>query len=73
MDELKELSYNSENHTLAIRGAPTSPQRCLLAWEARLEAHPDQEFHEYILWGIREGFRVGFRKSGHLKSAKANL
>ena len=73
MDELIELSYNSENYTLAIKGPLTSPQRCLLACEARLEAHPDHEFRKYILRGIREGFRVGFRKSGHLKSAKANL
>ena len=54
MDELKELSYNSENHTLVIKGAPTSPQRCLLACEARLEAHPDKEVPQLHSEGASE-------------------
>ena len=45
--------------------------------EAGLMSHPDQEFASYILWGIEQGFRVGFdanrtqlrQRSGNLLSA----
>ena len=29
-------------------------------WERRLKLHPDQNFAEFIVRGLREGFRIGF-------------
>lgn len=34
-------------------------------WEQRLSSHPDQAYREYLLKGMREGFRVGFGYSSH--------
>ena len=39
-----------------------------------LQHHPDREYKEYILRGIRDGFRVGFdRRACKLSSAKKNM
>jgi hypothetical protein len=39
-----------------------------------LKNHPDQEYREYILRGIRDGFRVGFdRHACKLSSARKNM
>ena len=32
-------------------------------WEAGLFSHPDQEFADFIVSGIRDGFRIGFSYS----------
>ena len=43
-------------------------------WERSLVAHPDREFCDYLLRGITEGFRVGFRYSScRCNRAKANM
>ena len=48
-------------------------------WEALLADHPDRTYVDYILAGIREGFRIGFAwdevASGKLKlsSARKNM
>lgn len=31
-------------------------------WRARLMNHPDQQFAEYVLTGIKEGFQIGFKQ-----------
>jgi len=31
------------------------------AWSQRLRGHPDVAFREYLLRGIQQGFRIGFR------------
>ena len=33
-------------------------------WESMLERHPDKRYVEFILKGIKDGFRVGFQRSG---------
>jgi hypothetical protein len=39
-----------------------------------LKNHPDHEYREYILRGIRDGFRVGFdRHACKLSSARKNM
>lgn len=44
------------------------------AWEQALAAHPDPEFRQYILQGIRQGFHIGYnRHAGPATSAKANM
>ena len=30
-------------------------------WQELLATHPDQQFAQYILTGLKEGFRVGFQ------------
>ena len=43
-----------------ISGRRTTPL-ILEAWTKLLRDHPDKEYVSYILEGIREGFRVGFK------------
>ena len=38
-----------------------------------LEGYPEQCIANYLLFGIREGFRVGFNRSSPLRSAKSNM
>lgn len=42
-------------------------------WAALLHGHPDQAFTEYILSGLRHGFRIGFNRSCPLRAAKHNM
>ena len=42
----------------------TTPLK-LEAWEAELREHPDREYAQYLLDGIKEGFRIGFEYSSH--------
>ena len=55
--------------------SPTSSPlaESLPAWEERLAMHPDRGFADYVLRGIREGFRVGFNRSQPLSPAKRNM
>ena len=44
------------------------------AWQEALQDHPDQAFANYILGGIRNGFRIGFDRSRVcLKSRGTNM
>ena len=46
----------------------------LRAWETALRQHPDREFVDFLLQGIREGFRIGFNYQEHVcKSAAGNM
>ena len=42
-------------------------------WRRQLERHPDSEFREYLLRGLEQGFRIGFRREKRCKQAKANM
>lgn len=42
------------------------------AWQEALRDHPDRAFVCYLLQGISEGFRIGFRRSSPLRSASRN-
>ena len=43
-------------------------------WQELLSGHPDKEFTEYILRGIKHGFRVGFNVAvSQLKSQRSNM
>ena len=44
----------------------------LAQWEAMLANHPDKSYVEYILHGIKEGFRVGFGRADITESALAS-
>ena len=44
------------------------------AWAAGLRNHPDKEFVQFLVNGIREGFRIGYNYSGHsCKSSSRNM
>lgn len=46
----------------------------LLAWEKALRQHPDPLFVQYLVRGMRSGFRIGFdRGACQLKSAQRNM
>ena len=42
-------------------------------WGAKLAKHPDQHFRQYIVSGIRNGFRIGFDYQRPLKSSRRNM
>ena len=42
-------------------------------WDCQLRDHPDQKFREFIVNGIREGFRVGFDYSRRCKASRKNM
>ena len=42
-------------------------------WESLLAQHPDRYYMDYILTGIKEGFRVGFEDVAPLSSARRNM
>ena len=42
-------------------------------WEALLRRLPDQTYADFILSGLRHGFRIGFNRASPLRSAKRNM
>ena len=50
----------------------TSPLRWQ-EWAAALAAHPDKRFTEYIVTGIKEGFRVGYHYGHRREKAASNM
>ncbi len=43
------------------------------AWSQALASHPDQAFAQYVVEGLRQGFRIGFQPGSPLRSASANM
>ena len=43
------------------------------SWADALADHPDSGFVDYILTGIRTGFRIGFNRSQDLEQATSNM
>ena len=51
----------------------TTPLR-IAEWEKVLVSHTDKEFSAYILRGLREGFRIGYKHDSHeLRPASRNM
>jgi len=42
-------------------------------WHRELAGHPDQAFTKYVLQGLEQGFRVGFRYTSNLIPNKRNM
>ena len=42
-------------------------------WEKSLRRHPDREFCAYLLWGMAEGFRVGFQYTHSCTAVRFNM
>ncbi len=53
-----------------VGGVHTSPGG---GWATLLSNHPDAAFIDYLLCGIAQGFRVGFKPRSGLHSAKRNF
>ena len=58
--------------TSKAKGGVTTPLSAAV-WAVGLTEHPNPTFVEYIIKGLREGFRVGFNRVSTLKSAMSNL
>ena len=43
------------------------------AWSTALAPHPDRAFADYIVRGLNEGFRIGYKRGTPLRSAKTNM
>ena len=56
-------------HSIGRAASPLHSQ----AWEAGLSTYPDQQFAQFLLRGIRDGFRIGAREHGRHQSSKRNL
>ena len=56
-------------HSIGRAASPLHPQ----AWEAGLASYPDQQFAQFLLRGIRDGFRIGAREHSRCQSSKRNL
>lgn len=75
MPQLLELDRQGEASTAVggLGGIQSPLVPCLAAWQARLWALPDQQLAHYVLDGLREGFRIGFRRQCTLTAASRNL
>ena len=59
--------------TTELLMAPPPVAHFIKNWESLLQAHPDKQFKEYILFGIQKGFKVGFSWSQPLSPVKRNM
>ena len=50
--------------------SPIHEKQC--EWVKALESHPDREFAEYVINGVKNGFRIGYAQEKR-KSATSNL
>ena len=75
LEDLRELQSHHSPYTVAQElNNVNSPMLPLVhKWEEYLSDHQDKEFGEYIIRGIREGFRIGFNWSAPLAPAKRNI
>ena len=75
MDDLRAMdAYRPHTpSTLPVSMQEINTPLCWQAWDKCLAAHPDQEFRQYIVQGIRYGFRIGFNYSRSCSSATRNL
>ena len=43
-------------------------------WQEHLRSHPDRDYAEYLICGLRDGFRIGFDYQGHkCRSSRENM
>lgn len=55
------------------RLSQTSTPLLVAAWKAKLSRHPDQDYAQYIVQGLEEGFHIGVGRDQEFKSAKQNM
>lgn len=76
MNDLKELEARRRGDTVSVpkelagQVGPLKWQE----WEESLAGHPDRRFVDYIVEGVRAGFRIGFDYDSHrCKKVKQNM
>ena len=76
MGDLSKLEGNvpvSPSTVPPILGSISTPLKWE-AWATELDSHPDREYAQYIVAGIKQGFRIGFNYESHrCNSAKSNM
>ena len=73
-DLLRLHSIRSPFLNAAELATRPSPIACFIQnWEKLLSEHQDEQFREYILSGLRDGFRVVFSWSQHLTPVRHNI
>ena len=68
MDDLLALEATATGH--GPRCFIPATQLSFLAWQGALEGHPDSQFVEYILAGIRAGVHIGADRSHIIRRAR---
>jgi hypothetical protein len=73
--DLVQLNRCTESNQVSL---PTQAQHITTPlvvgqWESLLQDHPDRLLVQYIVTGIKEGFRVGFRRDYKYKRASGNM
>ena len=64
---IQQLSLPNELHVI------TTPLR-VSAWEEALSKHPDRQFANYVVSGLKNGFRIGFDHiTSKLTSSRNNM
>ena len=53
--------------------SPISTPLNIAQWRVRLQHHPDHEFSQWLLDGLREGFRLGIQEGSQLRPAMSNM
>ena len=48
-------------------------RKSLCEWQTHLRDHPDQQFADYVVLGLQDGFRIGFDHASPLRAAKRNI
>ena len=76
MGDLSKLEGNvpvSPSTVPPILGSISTPLKWE-AWATELDSHPDREYAQYIVAGIKQGFGIGFNYESHrCNSAKSNM
>ena len=77
MDDLHQWDLCRARHPVQLPRAMNGIDTPLnwREWDRCLQSHPDQRFQQYLVEGIRDGFRVGFdyRHARALRSSRNNL
>ena len=53
--------------------SPISTPLNITQWRVRLQHHPDHEFSQWLLNGLREGFPLGIQEGSQLRPAVSNM
>ena len=61
------------SHQVDLRLRPVTTPLKVNEWARLLTNHPDTAFVDYILAGIKEGFRIGYKSRNKLRSASRNM
>ena len=76
MGDLQKMDACRPSRAPPIRAEPShiaTPLRTEI-WKEELRAHSDQVFAQYLVRGLEQGFRIGYRHSSHrCVAAKCNM